>query len=122
MVIGKLVTEAVKVAVVHGTRLARYDKFAWNKLYTGLPQHVRKGTKHGFDYGIPIGGLLSGVTDLSDDGSLEDNGSIPTKSPTNQFNKTRHRRRGYSAKFGRFQRDPHNCRCSKRRSNNFRTR
>ncbi len=78
MVIAKVGLEIIKRVVTHGSRLARYDEFAWNKLYTGLPRHVKKGTRHGFIAGSTIGGLLSGVTDLSDDGTGTNNG-FPSK-------------------------------------------
>ncbi len=65
MVLGKVATEAVKIAITYGGRFARYDKAAWNKLYTGFPKYVKKGTREGFIAGSSIGGFISGIADDS---------------------------------------------------------
>ncbi len=101
MVIVKIATEVVKRGVTYGSRFARSDKVAWNKLYTGFPKYVKKGTREGFLVGSTIGGLISG-SNLNDDGTPSDS-AVPKKfrKKTSKFNKT----------YNRFRRSPYRSRC-----------
>ncbi len=122
MVLAKIGLEVIKRAVTYGSRLAKYDEFAWNKLYTGVPKHVRQGTRHGFIAGSTIGGLLSGATDLSDDGNIRTDAIPKRQRPkSNKQYKTYNRYRGGTYRnAGKFK---HTCKCRpKRRYNNFRSR
>jgi len=99
MVLAKIVTEAVKIGITHGTRFARYDKQAWNKLYTGFPKYVKKGTREGFIAGSSVGGLVKGLT--SDDGTGIDN-ALPKKHVRKTYpkRKTRSGRRRFTNRYG----------------------
>ncbi len=78
LVLAKVAVEVTKRAITYGSRFARSDKAAWNKLYTGFPKYVKKGTRQGFIVGSSIGGLIKGTTDLSDNGLPRDS-AIPSK-------------------------------------------
>ncbi len=96
MVLGKIATEAVKIGVTYGSRFVRLDKHAWNKLYTGFPKYVKKGTREGFLVGSTLGGLAKGLYAPDTPG----NDAVPQQryeSPTRSPYKTRS---GQTSRFG----------------------
>ncbi len=121
MVLGRVLIKGAEIGIKYGTRFVKSDKVAWNKLYTGFPNYVKKGTRQGFIVGSSVGGLLSGVTDLSDNGVTDINGvQKRPKSYPNKQNQARNRYgRGSNSRYsGRYTNRRH-CDCSKF---NFRTR
>ncbi len=100
MVLAKIVTEAVKVAVTYGGRFARYDKLAWNKLYTGFPKYVKKGTREGFIVGSSIGGLIQGAS-FNNDSAEPSGNAVPQKSKARPYSKRKTRDRYGRSPYGR---------------------
>ncbi len=109
MVIAKVGFEVIKRGIAASGRFARYDKAAWNKLYTGFPKYVKKGTREGFIAGTSIGGFLSGVNDINDDGT--DHGDAFQKK--NVRPKTRQSYKERNRRFGTASR--RRCKCNPRR-------
>ncbi len=98
MVLGKTITKIVEIGATYGSRIARSDKVAWNKLYSGFPRYVKKGTREGFLIGSSVGGLIQGATDLNPDGTNNDNGFQKKKQrfKTRKQSQAYHRRRRYT--------------------------
>ncbi len=110
MVIAKIGLEVIKRGVAAGGRFARYDKAAWNKLYTGFPKYVKKGTREGFIAGSSIGGLLSGATNLNDDG-VDHGDGFQKKNGRPKTRKSYQTRSGYQRSTKR-----RRCKCKSPRS------
>ncbi len=111
MVAGKLFSEGVKIAVTYGGRFARYDKAAWNKLYTGFPKYVKKGTREGFIAGSSVGGLVKGL--ISDNVEETYNGQIQpyVKSPPYKFSKARSGFKYNRSRYNKYNPYKSRCRC-----------
>ncbi len=114
MVLAKVATEIIKRGITHGSRIARYDKAAWNKLYTGFPKYVKKGTREGFIVGSTLGSLIQGTIDLSNQGQ-QDTGTNPDGIPQ----KTKFRKRSPQLQAYRRQSRKSKCRCRKRYPNRY---
>ncbi len=114
MVLARIATEVAKRVVTHGTRFVRSDKVAWNKLYSGFPRYVKKGTREGFLVGSTVGGLLSGFTQNDINDGLTDTGNgVPSKIKSKPYQQ----RKAYSG-YGRrssVQRFKQQCRCYDRK-------
>ncbi len=85
--VANIASTVIKRGLTYGAFVVKNDKSAWNKLYSGFPKYVKKGTREGFIAGSAIG------TFIADDDGTEQDGSFskPELSKTNNYYKTRRR-------------------------------
>ncbi len=101
------------------TKLLQYESWAWNKAYTGIPSHVRKGTRHGFVGGSIIGSLIGQGNQAINDAPFQQQAPYQQRQKRSKFKRNssgrygKRYRSGYRSKNSRYKYKSHSgsCRC-----------